>query len=484
MWKKTIYIIFLAILSGCVSQDYKDSKSQAQSIQKEIEAARSSALLENVSFIDRPPAITTPITKDILPGWLKTQSGVRSHNLPLSVVLSNLLKGTDVEIWFDQDVDPNTPVQLTMQGTRQSLLNVLGSQTDYGFIPVGNKLEVRRYLSENFVLNIPTGQYSGQQGSKGASSNSEDNSKVDGQYINVTYNDVEITGQVAAAIRSLLRKDDGNGDELIGAVEPIPSLTALAVRTTPSRMAQVRQLFNQYQQELSKQVLLDIRILEFRSNLDHDQGIDWNLVRAIGEGTLNFVIPGTNATTSANSYGLAFEGVGKWDGTTALIKALEQQGTVSTETPISFLTLSSQPGRISQTTSTPYLSDISTEITDTTTSTSTTRGEVVEGVDMMVNANVQDDFVWLRTNGKLTKIASDTRETVNETQLRFIGLRSADLNFTNKLRYGQTVVIGSIKQASTTASRSSSFGLDGLGSQVSNRETVETLVLMTPRKVL
>ncbi len=149
---------------------------------------------------------------------------------------------------------------------------------------------------------------------------------------------------------------------------------------------------------------------------------------------------------------------------------------VNPNTPIGLLTISSQPARISQTVKTPYLSDISTEVTDTTTSTSTTRGNVVEGIDMMVNANVKDDFVWIRTAGKLTKIAGDSTEVIDDATLRFISTRSADLSFTNKLRYGQTVVIGSVKQQTQTANKSSSFGWDGLGSQVSGQETVETLM--------
>ncbi|WP_240695014.1 hypothetical protein [Vibrio parahaemolyticus] len=53
----------------------------------------------------------------------------------------------------------------------------------------------------------------------------------------------------------------------------------------------------------------------------------------------------------------------------------------------------------------------------------------------------------------------------------------------NKLRYGQTVIIGSVKQQTQTANKSSSFGWDALGSQVSEQETVETLILLTPRRV-
>ncbi|WP_140392241.1 type II and III secretion system protein, partial [Vibrio parahaemolyticus] len=343
------------------------------------------------------------------------------------------------------------------------ILNLISSLTHYGLTPEQDSLTVGYYQTETFVLTIPSGANSAQQGSQSEESSSDDEgdtstTKVDGQYITTVYNNTEITTEISKAVEAVLKDEsEDDGDELVGDVRVVPGLTAITVRTTPSRMAQVRRLIDTYQAELTKQVFLDIRVLEFRSNLGKDQGIDWNLVKDVGDGTLNFIIPGTSATSDlvSSSSGLAFQGTGKWDGTTAFIKALEQQGTVSTDTPIGILTSSSQPARISQTVKTPYLSDISTEVTDTTTSTSTTRGNVVEGIDMMVNTNVKDDFVWIRTAGKLTKIAGDSTETIDDARLRFISTRSADLSFTNKLRYGQTVIIGSVKQQTQTANKSS-----------------------------
>lgn len=492
---KRSYLILLmsaVAVTGCVSQDYLDRKAQAESIQDTMNHARtqSSPTLSNVQYLSKPPAILTPIkTAQTLP-WLEERVRVKANQLPLSLVLDGVLDGTDIDVHFDSDVNPNTPVSINRHASRKSVLNLLSSITQYALTPERQTLTVGYYQSETFTLTIPAGAYSGQQGSQSEDSGNEsdtegESSKVDGQYITTAYNEVELTNEVATAIEAILMDEEGEDNEMIGSVRVVPALTAITVRTSPSRMAQVRRVVDAYQDELSKQVLLDVRVLEFRSNLDKDQGVDWNLVRDVGDGTLNFIIPGTSSTAgiASSGSGLAFQGTGKWDGTTAFIKALEQQGTVSTDTPISVLTLSSQPARISQTVNTPYLSDISTDVTDTTTSTSTTRGQVVEGIDMMVNTNVKDDFVWIRTAGKLTKIAGDTTEEVDDATLRFISTRVADLSFTNKLRYGQTVVIGSVKQQTQSANKSSSFGIDWLGSQLSGQETVETLVLLTPRRV-
>lgn len=100
---------------------------------------------------------------------------------------------------------------------------------------------------------------------------------------------------------------------------------------------------------------------------------------------------------------------------------------------------------------------------------------------MMITPKVMDDAVWLSIAGKLTKIVGKRNETVHDVQLLFLDTRESEINFTNKLLYGQTVVIGSIKQTSTTAESNSNFGVPSGEGTLSN--TVETLVLLTPRKV-
>lgn len=481
--KRTQISLFIALLlQGCVSQSYIDNKADADKVQQRIVQLTPSSSMDNVTVITRPPINITPLVRENPIKWLTQDVKLQVKQLPLSLVLNEVLRNTNVNIWFDSDVNSTSPVSISADTSRENIFNLLSSQTGYGFVTTKEKVEVRRYLSETFTLSVPNGVVSAQQGSQGESSGDEENTKVEGQFINTIYNNIDVVTDVEKAITGILKNDE-DSNELVGSVNAIPSLSSVTVRTTPDRMRQVRNVVESFQAELSKQVLLDIRILEFRSNLNKDRGIDWNVVRDIGAGSLQFVIPGTTTTAVGSGAGLAFQGTGKWDGTTAFIKALEQQGTVSTETPINILTLNNHPARLSQDLKTPYLADIKVESNDNSTSTETQRGKETEGVDMMVTANVKNDFVWLRIAGKLTKIAGDTTETVSDAKLRFISTRGVDLSFTNKLRYGQTVVIGSIKQQTTGATKSSSFGLDGLGSQATNRETVETLILLTPRKV-
>lgn len=479
-----LVLTLITMLSGCMSQNYLDVKQQAESVRDEIKTYSESQVTEQVMNTYRPPISLVPLETETIIPWLKSTVSVNVNGLPLSLVLSQVMEGVDANIWFDGDVNPNKKVTLSFKASRQDVLNLLSRETGYGMKASPNKLTVSQFESETFVFNLPVGQYSGQLGSQSGGQSGNQNIQVSGQYLNAVYTKVDIISDVSTGIRAILKDDlaDEEG-KLIGSVEVIPSMTSIAVRTTPDRMAQVRNLVDLFQHELSKQVLFDIRILEFRSNIGRERGIDWNLVKDIGGGSLEFYIPGTNTVSQGSGAGLAFKGTGKWDGTTALIKALEEQGSVSTDTPITTLVLNNQPSRIAQTLTKPYFDEIQTENNGEIVTASVTRAEAKEGVDMMLTPKVMRDHVWVRIAGKLTKIVGERPETVHDVTLTFIDTRESEINFTNKLSYGQTVVIGSIKQMTTTAEHSKQFGIDALGGEGTLDATVETLVLLTPMRV-
>ncbi|MCS4309508.1 hypothetical protein M2404_003880 [Rheinheimera pacifica] len=475
------------VLAGC-SSDYRNARKEADAVHQRI-TENTEVNYAQVSVISKPPISIEPIKETIDIPWLNEPAAVRVDRLPLSVAISQIMGDTKgIKIWFDGDVDPNKQVTLNFSASRADVLNMLASQTGYGITPGPDSLEVRRYESEQFIINIPTGSHTGQLGSQGTQTGTGagnlggGQSRIEGQFINVSYSDVNVTEDISNSIRGILKKDsdEGQTEELVGSVNFIKSLSAISVRTTPDRMKQVRKLVNDYRAELSKQVLVNILVLEFRSNLGRERGVDWDIVKAVGDGAIRFFVPGTQTVSQGAGYGIAFTGNGAFDGTTALIKALKMQGKVSTDTPISALLLNHQPGRISQTMRIPYAAEITTQANDNVVSASVTRDVQVEGVDMMVTPAVDRDHVYFRISGKLTKIVGDNRETIYDQQLRYLDTREAEINFTNKLRYGQSVVIGSVRQDSITTENSRSMGGFGDGMK---KETVETLVILTPRRV-
>ncbi|MDF4350683.1 type II and III secretion system protein, partial [Vibrio parahaemolyticus] len=93
----------MMLLNGCVSQDYLDHKANADQVQKQMEDARSNNAtpLGNVQYLTKPPALATPIKQDKAPKWLQQEVRIKANQLPLSLVLSMLVQGTNVEVSFD-----------------------------------------------------------------------------------------------------------------------------------------------------------------------------------------------------------------------------------------------------------------------------------------------------------------------------------------------------------------------------------------------
>ncbi|EHD1698867.1 hypothetical protein JR728_004528 [Vibrio vulnificus] len=466
-----------ALLVGCASPEFNENLAHNEAVSTLINDRTQHIKPAKVTYIKKPPVHVEAVSESYDRDWLTETVTVNVSGRPLSVVLEEILYGTDVPIYFGENVKPNKTVTLNFSNTRDNVLNLLSRETGYGIEVKNARLEVTRTITRVFTLNIPTGTVSGQLGSQG-SATGIDSVRIEGQYLNVAFDDVKVTDEVAATIKEML-----GGEEAVDSTVTVsPNTTTLIVKTTPDKMQEVERIIDHYQAELSKQVLLDIQVIEFRSNLGTERGIDWNIVKNTGDGLLKFFVPGTTTLSEGAGYGLAFTGSGKWDGTSSFIKVLEKQGSVSTQTPVTAMVLNNQPAKITQQILEPYVDEIKSDSSEGVVSGGFTRAKESEGVDLMVSAKVQSDDVWLRLSGQLQKIVSRENREIFNNQANFLTVQKSEINFVNKLRYGQTFVIASVKQTSRSAQRTKSFWSDLLGGTGSQNDTVETLVLLTPRK--
>ncbi|EGR3963787.1 hypothetical protein DDM91_18375, partial [Vibrio cholerae] len=65
----------------------------------------------------------------------------------------------------------------------------------------------------------------------------------------------------------------------------------------------------------------------------------------------------------------------------------------------------------------------------------------------------------------------------------FLTTEVAQITFANKVRYGQTLVVASVKQTTRSTTEVKNFWSTLFGGTGSTNNTVETLVLLTPRKL-
>ncbi|EPN0316270.1 hypothetical protein ACTTZI_004172 [Vibrio vulnificus] len=476
MKKSIVSLMVVSLLSGCVSADYTKALDKSEKLREKIETYTVFDDTKKVGYIAAPPVDLTPLKVESKIEWLNTEVSINVTDVQISALLEKVLSDTNVSIVFEADAKANAKVDLRFTGKRSDALQAIAKHADYKIKTEKEKVVISAFESESFAITMPNGVYTYQLGDTGEKDDSKGEtgeSPSNGQYVSVS-SSTDLFTEIETGIISIIGE--------FGSVKVIPSLSMVNVRTTPSRMDQVRSFVSAYEKELSRQVIVDVQVLEFSSNLGKEQGVDWNLVKAVGDGTLNFFIPSTNTISQGAGYGMSFTGKGDWDGTTALIKALSKQGTVATQTPVTGLMLNNQPASIAQTVSQPFLSEVSSDSQDGVVSADVKRDTLTTGVDMMIVPNVRDDFVWLRISGVLSKATNDTHEEVADVKLRFIDTQKSKFNFANKLRYGQTYVIASVKQQKTQADKLEHFGISFLGGTGAINSTTETLVLLTPRK--
>jgi hypothetical protein len=494
MNKKIILsLLGAAFLSGCVSQTYKDNTAETNQTIAEINERQNEITYDKAISVDLPPYIEAAFDDVTEPNWLGDRISYSVRGAKVSDVLQQILNGggdkKPIEIIYGENVDPNKLVSLHLaNGTIKEALNLLTTSSNYGYVYGKDRVEVERYISKTFSIKVPPGVYTAQMGSQGTKGDGE-GAQVKGQFINIKFESEDLVTKITSSITSILTdqeiKNDGTTvSKVDGSVSAISGLSSIRVKATPSRMIKIIEYIDGLQQKLSQQVLLDYRILEFRSATGEERGVDLNLVRDIGDGSLQFFTQGTSlySNSSTTGYGFSFKGVNGWDGTTAFIKALKKQGNVSVTTPVTQLALNNIPVRVTQNKEVPYIYSIKSNVDDGIISTEIERSTAVEGVDLASVVNVQPDYVWLRVAGALRSIVDDKTETVADTQLRFLTTRKSDINFTGKMRYGRTYIISRVSQTQVVTDKAENFGTELIGSNSAKKERVETLILLTPRR--
>jgi MSHA biogenesis protein MshL len=473
----------LLLLSGCISGNETDMTKMANGVYADIKQHSARPDFEKVERVFRPPIDTTPIVSDTL-DWMKQSTSLSVDKRPLSQVMNEFMTNVPgVEMWYGTGVEPSKKISFSAKGTRKEVLNQLTRLTGYGFVAKADSLEVVKYIQKTFPVLLPPGVYSGQQGSQGKQSGTDSNPRIEGQYLNVEYSKVDVFQELADGVTDLLRKDGEKSDDLEGSVKSIPSMATLSVVTTPTRMVMVDQYMTYFEKTLQKQVRIEVQILSYISDAGKERGIDWNIAKDLGGDLgLKFYIPGTNLLSPESGYGLAFTGSGKWSGTQALVRWLDTQGTVSASVPVTQLALNTQPVGISQIQNVPFVDTISSDSSEGVVTADVKRDEKQEGVNIMVTPTVQRDYVWLRATGKYSQIVKTENKVIADTELGFLTTQEAEINFTGKLRYGQSIIIGSTSQRVTRKNKTASYSIEALGGDTEQSRIIETLIILTPRR--
>ncbi len=519
-FKMAISLCLLAVLlAGCDSvalwrqtnDDYDKSKTTIEDKNADVKKPPVAVSRKNEPYVD-----THPVSLTREPDWYHSNVSLNAAGLPFNFYVTQLLGNVPVQVHMDPDVNLGHAVNLRYSGTIKGALEELAAKSGYYYDYDLNKNVITwsALQTKTFDISFIPGvsKYSvgnsaggGSTSIASGSSSGATQSGVDvtqtGEYSNLGNDNLSVWDDMKSTITTLLSSK--------GKMNVSQATTTITVRDHPSNVSDISRYLDQMNKILSKQVHFDVQILEVNLNKQFQYGIDWTAVSyniGSGGGSVNFVGNFANSSggilTSKDAAAAGTYTAGtnsKWSGSSAIVKALEQQGKVTIVNQPSLTTLNDQMAQIAIQTQTSYLASQSTTITGGDSSLSQaalTPGVVTSGLQLYLLPKIQDDKIYLQVSstlsnllglsiitqtGSSTVVPTDSKNSappVNAIQLPLLSQKN--FNQRSVLRNGQTLVLAGFKSLQDSNQKDTVAGLTPLGGMAAQSSTQELVVLITP----
>lgn len=480
--------VILTCLSGCTAFQFEQYQKGSEAVGERITETTDQFKYKKVRQLAAPPISPTKIEEVEVIDWLDNQVSQKSKDFTLSIIINQIMKNTGVKIDYDYDVDPNKRISFNFEGTTEAALKMLSIQADVFILKTANKITVQKYIVKTFTLPAIHGSSGYQLGSASAGTSSNEDALEgavsstgagDGQFTQFYAQDTNYTRDVFGGIKAILHKEGGDEDEVVGSVQQLQGLSSIVVRTTPALMEKVEAFVKNAVTEMTKQVILDIEVIEFQQTEGSEFGLDGVLNASIGGSSLALTGSSTQITDSSNT-GLSFLGGGSLEGSDALIRYLKQYGTVSITTRQTVRAQNQQVQEVDLSDVRSYIAKTTVEYDDDDdASVDMEIGTVRDGVKMIVAASVYEDNVYLRLNGTLIKFVYFDTQEIGDVTVSNPRTRQSRFNVGGKFEYNRPVLVTSMKQ--TVEQSQNDHVLEVISSNSGEKKVVNTLVIVTPR---
>jgi len=321
------------------------------------------------------------------------------------------------------------------------------------------------------------------------------------------FDEDSLYGFILRSVQSIIEEEDQFGDsggesdsggedsETQGyfAIDPVSG--RLYVRTTPGKLKAVAKLLNNLKAKLSRQVVIDARLLEVQLRDGFQLGVDWNYVNnALIGGELKTFTWGGRGDIEPTEALFRFDGTFGNDTLQALVDALQTFGGVKALANPHVRTKHGQPALFTSGTSDRFVSGLTRETDDDgnvlfTTETATVFSGVLLGVAAYINdADVVDLQIFpIQSSASNLQLQQITAEG-DQISLPRVEVKS--VSTTIRVKDGDTIILGGMisKDVDKTDSQVPGLGnVPGLGWLFKNRnvndEVKELVIVMTIRVV-
>ena len=299
-------LLSTVLISGCKPPPMYDmmqadiSKTQAEISQKNAEDMPPPAPVVTMSG---PYVDTKKISLAKTPAWLKQNVVLHGNKLPFTFYIDQILSKTGVKVRYDKTINKKKLVSMEYSGSVRGALDELSMRSDYHYTldKKKNEIDWSSLMTKTFSIQFMPGMSNfevGQpltldSGDSGGSSGGSSSSGSSGGGGSTTIEDQQFskfTGKLSVwddlekAITELLTED--------GKITVSQATTTVTVTDRPEVIKKVDNYVEKMNKELSKQVRIQVKILQIALNDDFSYGIDWSIVKEYANTTAaSFISP-------------------------------------------------------------------------------------------------------------------------------------------------------------------------------------------------
>ena len=399
---------------------------------------------------------------------------------------------------------------MNYSGTVKGALELLAAKSGYVFNVNGHNVYWQAYVTRTYEIAFMPGSTDYQMGKSGAGGGAGGGGGS-GQTVNAVLDDsassqfsnlkgsLSVWKDLEETIKQLMSPD--------GKVMVSEATTTVTVRDRPTNLDLVSKFIANLNNNLSKQVLVKVQVLQITLESDYNYGINWTAIkRTLGN---NFILNGNLAnpisitpfSATASPLGLKvplpqteYPQIGIQDsgqgasGVTALINALSQQGKVSIVTEprvvclnnqVSVIRIISQAGYLASIQNTTVAGASGTGAAGTITS-QLTPGTVVTGLTLYILPKILGQKVFLQVNADISNLLKLNTFTSGGQTIQLPNVTQKQFNQRSVIESDATLILSGFRQVQNQANASQFLESQAAGGKGAQQINTETIVLITP----
>ena len=491
----TLYIWVCCMLMACSPDLARRVDTQ---VAEDVATVKANRALEAQKITDQPVVRhakqpTPNLTKQYftVPTWADEKLDLKSAvELPLKYFLLDVVDGRGKRVSYEVGVDQNQLIAIDYKGTIEGLFATIAGKLDYAYEITEEEVIFRAFVTRTFEVAMFPGEMAHRIGSvenvsnqntdTGGGANTTNFSATElgntGEYANIS-GQMNIWADLRENIESLLSEE--------GTYFVSESTSSITVKDRPSQVAVIESVINDINRIVTRQVILDIQLVDITLNDANKLGIDWSLVRQTVNTAFSVVNqPGAIFLDSEGDGGsLAFSrlGTSSLSGTNFLVQALREQGKVSVETTPRIIALNNRPAEIRMNGSTFFIQRTAiNSVADAGVTTEAEQGVIVTGFSLYVLPRIIGGKVVLHLSNNVTDLIQIRTQTVGTTQIESPEFVEKATNGSTVLKDGETLMLSGFRSFRNRRDDAQTFGLIPSGQNLESSYT-ESILLITAK---